>query len=178
MSVNIPRPNTMKLMARKLESRVPAIWRFLLIVDASHHPKADPTTAWATTDGSTPNADASTYRRRLGSSRPFCERSLSERILSKTRTVKEQQEMICRIAATNGKANDSWCSEAKEPVSTSIRTALATPTKTAARPMKAETSVRAIVVKLPCVFFSAANCVVTNTPVLLVSFRRQSGSPT
>ena len=77
--------------------------------------------------------------------------------------------MICRIAATNGKANDSWCSEAKEPVSTSIKTALATPTKTAARPMKAETSVRAIVVNLPSVFFSAANCVVTNTPVLLVS---------
>lgn len=128
----------------------------MLIVDASHHPRADPTTAWATTDGSTPNADASTYRRRLGSSRPFCEGSLSERILSKTRTVKEQHEMICRIAATNGKANGSWCSEAKEPVSTSIKTALATPTKTAARPMKAETSVRAIVVDLPSIFFSAA----------------------
>ncbi len=107
MSVNIARPKTIKLMARKLESWVPAIRRFLLIIDASHHPRADPTTAWATTDGSTPNADASTYLRRLGSRRPFCEGSLSERILSKTRTVKVQHEMICRIAATNGKANDS-----------------------------------------------------------------------
>ena len=107
MSNNMARPNTMKLMAKKLESRVPAIRMFLLISDASHHPRADPTTAWATTDGSTPNADATTYLRRLGSRRPFCSECLSERILRKTRTVKLQHEMICRIAATNGKANGS-----------------------------------------------------------------------
>lgn len=179
MSMKIARPKTMKPMARKLESRVPAIRRFLLILDASHHPRADPTRAWATTDGSTPNADATTYLRRLGSRRPFCNGCLSERILSKTRTVKVQHEMISRIAATNGKANGSWCVETKETVSTSIKTALATPIETAARPMKAETSVRAIVVSLPrIVLLRWRLCGHKYPTVLLRSFRGQSGSLT
>ena len=143
------RPSKTKAISKKFESRVSTTTMFLLTRIASPHPRAYPTTTRATNDGKTPNTNTSTYLCRLDSRSPLCDGCLSDRILSKTRAAKVQHENICSNAATNGNAKCSLCLEIKKPVNTDIMTALATPSRSAARPMRAEINARSIASSLP-----------------------------